>query len=150
MAQTYTSLHYHCVFSTKYRQPWITAQFEPKIWAYLGGIARKHMMKALLVGGVEDHIHLLLGMPPTMSVSKAMQLIKGGSSKWIHDTFPALRAFDWQDGYSAFTVSKSNVEIVTKYIQDQRTHHRDMTFQAELLTLLQLHEVEYDERYLWE
>ena len=150
MARTYTSLHYHCVFSTKYRQPWITPQYEAQIWDYLGGIAREHMLHPLRIGGIEDHVHLLLGMPPTMTMSKAMQLIKGNSSKWIHETFPQLRAFNWQDGYSAFTVSKSHLNIVTEYIQDQRTHHRDLSFQAELLALLEKHEIEYDERYLWD
>lgn len=150
MANTYTSLYYHLVFSTKHRQPWITTDIEARIWAYLGGIARENKMKALQVGGIEDHIHLLLGAPPTMTISKAAQLIKGGSSKWIHDTFPALQEFRWQDGYGAFSVSKSGRDAVTGYIQNQRTHHRDCSFKIEFLTLLQRHEVEYDERYLWD
>lgn len=150
MANTYTSLYYHVVFSTKHRYPWITQEYEARIWAYLGGTAREHNMHAILVGGVEDHVHILLRLWPTMSVSKALQLLKGNSSKWISDTFPSLQDFAWQRGYSAFTVSKSQLPVVTQYIQCQRTHHAEISFQIELLALLQRHEIEYDERYLWD
>ena len=91
MANTYTSLHYHIVFSTKHREPWITAEIEQRIWAFLGGIARKNRLKPLQIDGVDDHIHLLLGAPATMAPAKAAQLIKGGSSAWIHTEFPVLR-----------------------------------------------------------
>ena len=150
MANTYTALYYHLVFSTKHRYPWLTIEFEQRIWTYIGGIAREHNMQALQVGGVEDHLHVLLAASPTMTVSKAAQLVKGGSSKWIHDTFPQLQAFGWQDGYSAFTVSKSGIAAVRAYIQGQREHHRAITFQVELLALLERHQVAYDERYLWD
>ena len=92
MANTFTSLHYHLVFSTKNRHPWLAADSQQRIWEYLGGIARDNHMKALQVGGIEDHVHIVLGAPPTMAVSKAVQLLKGGSCKWIHDHFPALAA----------------------------------------------------------
>lgn len=150
MANTYTSLHYHIVFSTKHRYPWLAQEIEQQVWAYMGGIARQHNLKALQIGGMEEHIHLLLGAPPTMPVSKAVQLVKGGSSKWIHDTFPQLRDFRWQDGYGAFTVSRSGLDAVAAYIQGQREHHRALTFKVELLALLERHEIEFDERYLWE
>src|SRR5205823_12192554 len=104
MANTYTALHYHLVFSTKNRVPWITQEIEERIWDYLGGIARANGMKPLKTGGIEDHIHMLVGAPPTMAPSKIAQLVKGGSSLWIHDTFPELAEFGWQDGYGAFTV----------------------------------------------
>jgi REP element-mobilizing transposase RayT len=150
MANTFTSLHYHVIFSTKHREPWIVPDIEERIWKFLGGIARENVMKALLVGGMPDHVHLALAMPPTQSVSKALQLLKGGSSKWIKDTLPQLRGFAWQDGYGAFTVSKSNLAEVMTYIQDQREHHRAKTFQEEYLAFLVRHGVEYDERYLWD
>ena len=150
MANTYTALHYHVVFSTKLRERWITPDIESRIWAYLGGIARDNKMKALCVGGIEDHVHLLVGAPPTMALSKAVQLIKGGASKWIHDTFQTLQDFAWQDGYGAFTVSKSNVPSVIVYIQKQREHHVDQTFQDEFVELLRRHEIDYDEKYLWD
>ena len=107
MANTYTSLYYHVIFSTKNREPWIRPELESRVWPYLGGIAREHDMKALMIGGIENHVHLLLGIPPVLAVSKAVQLIKGGSSGWIKETLPGLGGFGWQDGYGAFTVSKS-------------------------------------------
>lgn len=150
MANTYTSLHYHIVFSTKLREPWMTAEIEERIWAFLGGIARENRMKPLQIGGVDDHIHMLLGDPATMAPAKAAQLIKGGASAWIHTEFPALRSFAWQDGYGAFTVSKSHLQDVIAYIQNQRQRHRGKTFKEEFLSLLERHEIDYDERYLWD
>ena len=149
MANTYTSLLYHIVFSTKNRQPWLTLEIEGRVWAYIGGIARKHKMTALQVGGVEDHIHALVIAPPTIAPCQIAQVLKGESSKWIHDEFPLLRRFGWQDGYGAFTVSKSNIPEVIKYIQNQREHHRQKTFQEEYLDLLRKHEIEYEERFVW-
>ena len=115
----------------------------------MGGIARENGLKALRIGGVEDHVHLLLSLPATMPIAKAMQLIKGGSSKWIHDTFPEHQQFRWQEEYGAFSVSVSQLERITAYIDNQRAHHRVRGFQAELLALLKRHHIEYDERYLW-
>ena len=149
MANTYTSLHYHVVFSTKNRHPWIHAELEKRIWEYLGGIARLNDMKAIQIGGVEDHVHVVIGAPPTIAVSKAVQLLKGGSSRWIHETFPALAGFEWQDGYGAFSVSKSQLPEVIEYVANQREHHRVRTFQEEYRAFLEKHGVEYDERYLW-
>jgi len=131
MANTFTSLHFHFVFSTKNRERWLSPEIEQRVWEYLGGIARQNQMKALQVGGVEDHVHLVVGLPPTLTVSRALQLIKGGSSKWIHETFPALAGFEWQDGYGAFTVSKSQLPEVVDYVGNQREHHRVRTFQEE-------------------
>jgi putative transposase len=149
MANTYTSLHYHLVFSTKNRIEWITPDIEKRVWAYIGGIARKHKMTALQVGGVDDHIHALVMSPPTLSPSQMAQYLKGESSKWIHETFPALHDFAWQEGYGAFSVSKSNLEAVVRYIQQQREHHQKQSFQEEYLGLLQKHGIDYDERYVW-
>ena len=146
MANTFTSLHYHVLFSTRNREPWIKPLIEQRIWAFLGGIARENKMKAITIGGVEDHLHLLLAIPPTLTVSKALQLLKGGSSAWIKQTFPGMRRFGWQDGYGAFTVSKSQIPQVTAYIQVQRKHHRKKTFQEEFKAFLKKHDIEYDER----
>jgi REP element-mobilizing transposase RayT len=149
MANTYTCLHYQFVFSTKNRYPWIRADIEQRIWEYLGGIARQNHMKALQIGGIEDHVHIVLGAPPTLAVSKGVQLLKGGSSKWIHETFPALAGFEWQDGYGAFSVSKSQMPEVIEYVAKQREHHRVRTFQEEYRAFLERHGIEYDERYVW-
>ncbi len=149
MANTYTSLFYHVVFSTKNRVPAIHQDIEQRVWAYIGGVARKHKMTALQVGGVEDHIHALIMAPPTIAPSQIAQFLKGDSSNWLHTEFPALRGVGWQDGYSAFTVSKSALPDVVRYIQDQRRHHQTRTFQTEYLALLRKHGVDYDERYVW-
>lgn len=149
MANTYTSLHYHVIFSTKNREPWLRLDIEQRIWAFIGGIARSHKMTALQVGGVDDHIHALVIAPPTIAPCQIAQYLKGDSSKWIHEEFSTLRNFGWQDGYAAFTVSKSNIPSVIKYIQNQREHHRKKTFQEEYLEFLRENGIEYDDRYLW-
>ena len=148
MANTYTSLHYHVVFSTKNRQPWIRPDIQPRLWEYLGGIARQNAMKSLQVGGTEDHVHLVLAIPATLAVSKALQLLKGASSKWIHETSPDLAHGQWQDGYAAFTVSKSQLPEVIHYVAHQREHHQRQTFQEEYRAFLQKHGIEFDERYV--
>jgi REP element-mobilizing transposase RayT len=104
---SYISSYFHCVFSTKERRRLITPELPERLWPVLGGIARQNQMKAIEAGGGEDHIHILLSLPATMAVSKALQLIKGGSSKWIHETFPEHREFAWQEEYDAFSVSVS-------------------------------------------
>lgn len=149
MANTYASLHYHLIFSTKNRIRWIVPDIEQRVWEYLGGIARRHKLTALQVGGTDDHIHALVLAPAIFSPSQIAQFLKGDSSKWIHDEFRRMRSFAWQDGYGAFTVSRSNLPEVIEYIQSQREHHRKKTFQEEYLEFLKRHEIQYDERYLW-
>jgi len=149
MANTYTCLHYHIIYSTKNREGWASPDIEQRVWAYLGGIARENGMIALKVGGTVDHVHLVIGMPPTTTVSKAVQLLKGASSKWVHDTFPSVAASGWQDGYGAFTVSKSHLPDVIRYVEEQREQHRTQTFQEEYRAFLDKHGIGYDERYLW-
>ena len=147
---SYVSSYHHCVFSTKERRPLITPELRERIWPFLGGIARQNNMKAIEVGGVGDHVHILLSLPSTIPISKAIQLIKGGSSKWIHETFPEHRLFSWQEKYGAFSVSVSSLDDVIEYIRNQEEHHRKMTFQEEFITLLKKHRIEYDEQSLWE
>jgi putative transposase len=149
MANTYTSLHYHVIFSTKNREPWIAPDIEARVWRFIGGIARKHSMTALQIGGVEDHLHALVTAPPILAPSQIAQILKGESSKWIHHEFHKLKQFSWQDGYGAFSVSKSNIPAVISYIENQREHHLRKTFQEEYLEFLQASGIEYDERYLW-
>ena len=107
-------------------------------------------MKAIEIGGVADHVHILLSLPSTLSIAKAMQLIKGGSSKWVHGTFPEHQGFGWQVKYGAFSVSVCQLAKTIQYIKTQPEHHHKMTFQEELLALLKKHRIAYDERYLWE
>jgi putative transposase len=149
MANTYTALFYHIVFSTKSRAGFIRPDIEERIWAYLGGVARHHKMTPIQIGGIEDHIHALVMAPPTLAPFEIAKYLKGDSSKWIREEFPDLLNFGWQDGYASFTVSKSNVPSVVSYIQNQRAHHQTQTFQDEYLEFLKKHAVPYDERYLW-
>ena len=146
---SYVSSYYHCVFSTKGRRPLVTPDLRERLWPFMGGIAREHQMKALEIGGMPDHAHLLLSIPPTLSISKALQLIKGGSSKWVHDTFPKHKLFRWQIKYGAFSVSVSLLDKTIEYIRNQEKHHRKMSFQQELLALLERHHIRYDTRYIW-
>jgi putative transposase len=147
---SYVSSYYHCVFSTKERRPQITASLQERLWPFLGGIARQNNMRAIEIGGVPDHVHMLISLPPTIPIAKAMQLIKGGSSKWVHETFPEQRLFGWQVKYGAFSVSVSQIDKIVSYIKSQPEHHRRTSFQEEFLALLKKHRIEYDERYLWE
>jgi REP element-mobilizing transposase RayT len=150
MAHTNSSLNVHAVFSTKNRLPVITAQMRGRLWAFMGGIARKNRLLPLCIGGVEDHVHLLLTLPTTVTVAKAIQQIKGGSSAWARDTFPNSRGFAWQEGYGAFSVSQSHIKQTITYIGRQETHHQKKSFQEEYLAFLAKHEIAYDERYLWD
>jgi putative transposase len=147
---SYVSSYYHCVFSTKECRSLIPPGLQERLWPYLGGVARQNEMKAIEIGGVADHVHILLSLPSTLSIAKAMQLIKGGSSKWVHESFPEHRLFGWQVKYGAFDVSVSLLDKTIQYIQRQAEHHRKMTFQEEFLALLKRHGITYDERYLWE
>ena len=146
---SYVGSCFHCIFSTKERRPFITPPLRECLWPFLGGIARQNKMKAIKIGGVEDHVHILLSLPSTINIAKAMQLLKGGSSRWIPETFPEHRLFVWQEEYGAFSVSLSQLDKTIQYIQNQATHHRKMTFQEEFLALLKKHRIEYDTRHLW-
>jgi REP element-mobilizing transposase RayT len=149
MSHSYVSNLMHCIFSTKGRYPFIDSQLKSDLWPYIGGIARANRMKALAVGGTADHVHSLLSLPSAISFAKAVQLIKGGSSKWVHDSFPKYRKFEWQEGYGAFSVSASQVPKTIAYIEGQEEHHRKKTFQEEFLALLVKHKIEYDPRYVF-
>ena len=150
MSHSYVSNLLHYVFSTKERRPLITPDLQIRLFPYIGGIAREHNMKLIAAGGVDDHVHILLSMQKTIGISKAMQLIKGGSSKWIHDTFPEHRLFEWQEGYGAFSIGISEVERTVDYINRQAEHHKKQDFKSEFLGFLIKHEIEYDERYVFD
>ena len=147
---SFNSCLMHCVFSTKERRPWLTSNIRERLWPYFGGIARANNMKALAIGGVTDHVHLLLSLPPTLSISKAMQLLKGNSSKWLRETFPELARedFAWQEGFGAFSISISGVEETIHYIQMQEEHHRQRSFHEELVLFLKKHGYEDEAKTL--
>ncbi|HEY6249820.1 MAG TPA: IS200/IS605 family transposase [Candidatus Angelobacter sp.] len=150
MSRTYTNLLTHIVFSTKNREPLIEDDLKSELHAYLGGLTRALKGKAYAVHGMPDHIHMLISLPPSVSISEALQFIKANSSGWVHDKWPQRSSFAWQLGYGAFSVSRSNVHTVVRYIQNQERHHRTRTFKQELVYFLRKHEIEYDERYIWE
>jgi len=141
---SFVSCLLHVIFSTKERRPLITTDLEERLWPYPGGIARKNKMKALKVGGVADHLHILLSLPSTLAIAKAVQLIKGNSSKWIHETFPQHIGFEWQEGYGAFSIGVSGIDDTVAYIENQAEHHRKKTFKEEFETILKKHAIEYE------
>jgi putative transposase len=150
MPQSFTSLNYHLIFSTKNRLPLITPDLQPRLYAYLGGILRENHSVLLAAGGMPDHVHLLVALHKELAVSVALRLLKANSSKWVHETFPEHRSFAWQTEYGAFTVSYSNLGRVKRYLANQAEHHRVRMFQEEFLAFLKWHGIEYDERYIWE
>ena len=129
MANTYIQNLMHCVFSTKQRKPYIREELQKQLWAYLGGIAKQNGFKAIEIGGTEDHVHALLSLPSDLPISKALQLIKGGSSKWFRETHAP--EFGWQSGYAAFSVSASLEAKTVAYIRNQKEHHRKRDFHGE-------------------
>ena len=119
-----------------------------RLWPYLGGIAKQNQMKALAIGGASDHVHVLLSLPATLSIAKAMQLLKGNSSKWLRETFPMMRSFAWQEGYDAFSISISGVDATVAYVRNQAEHHRTRSFREEYIRMLEKHGFTFDESML--
>jgi REP element-mobilizing transposase RayT len=150
MAQTYTNLLVHIVFSTSNRAPLLTDAIRPDVHAYLGGIMRELDAIPIAIGGTADHVHLLIRLPANLSAADCLRIVKTNSSRWVKERWPKHRKFAWQGGYGAFSVSESRRAAVIRYIQDQEQHHRRISFQDEFLTLLKNHRVEFDERYLWQ
>ncbi len=149
MPSTHSSLHYHMVFSTKKRAPYIHAEWRTRLHAYLGGIIRTMEGIPLGVGGVDDHVHMLVTLRPVHRISDVLRDLKKSSSIWVH-TEIGKRDFSWQEGYGAFTVRRSRIPSVKRYIELQEEHHRKRSFREEYIELLSKHGVEFDERYLWQ
>ena len=137
MAHIFTSLYFHIVFAARFRRSIISSEMCPRLWRYMGGIARNNGFRALTIGGMADHAHLLLSLNPAMSVANAVQLIKTSSSGWMTES--TRKDFKWQEGYAAFSVSVSNLESVKHYINHQEEHHRKMDFATEWKLLLEKH-----------
>ena len=148
MPQSLVSLNVHIVFSTKHREPFIDGDLAPRLYGYMGGIVRNTASVLLAIGGVEDHVHLLVSLGRQVCIADLIRDVKSNSSLWVHETFPERAKFAWQSGYGAFTVSKSVVERVKGYIAIQEEHHKRETFQEEYLKFLKEHDLEYDERYV--
>lgn len=147
MPSTHSSLHYHLVFGTKNRHPWIDRAWSDRLYTYLGGVVRELGGHPEAIGGMHDHVHLLFGLSPSHRLSDFVRDLKRGSSRWVHEQF-SLTGFAWQEGYGVFTVSASNREEVASYIARQEEHHRKRTFREEYIEFLRKSGVEFDERYL--
>jgi putative transposase len=146
MSHSYVATFAHCVFSTKDRKNSIPVELQPKLWAYPIGIAKNLQITMIAVGGMPNHIHLLIAVPPAMALSVAIQKLKANSSRWMGEQG---LAFEWQKGYAAFSVSPSLVETVTSYIRDQERHHRVRNFEEEFIALLKKSGIEYDAEQLF-
>ncbi len=133
MAHRYPNILIHYVFSTKERRDLISEEMLPKLWKYFAGIGRNHGISVLAAGGISNHSHLLIALPPDMSVAKAVQVLKANSSRWLREHG---LDFAWQEGYGAFSVSSSNKDAVTKYIEHQVDHHRKRSYESEFEAML--------------
>ena len=149
MPHTYTNILVHALFSTKHRQPWLKADIREEMFCYLGGAVNALGGQSLLVNGPGDHVHMLFVQPPVLSISTLMEKVKANSSGWVKERWPDHGYFGWQTGYAAFSVSRSHVEQVKRYIRNQEEHHRKVSFQEELLAFLNKQGIEYDPRYVF-
>jgi putative transposase len=148
MSHTYCCSLFHCVFSTKSRRKAISPDIQETPWPYIGGIARNHNMHALSVGGFDDHAHVLLSMPSTITIADAMRMIKSDSSRWMRET-AGRETFEWQEGYGAFSIGHSQLQPTLAYIASQREHHKKHDFQTEFIAFLKKNRIDYDPRYVW-
>lgn len=137
MPSSYVSSHYHLVFATKNREHAILEPLQPKLWAYMAGIVKNHGVHSLAIGGMDDHIHALLSLPGTMSIAKATQVLKANSSRWMNEG--KRTRFEWQEGYFACTISRSQIPRVMSYIANQKAHHKKRDYAAEMAWFLKEH-----------
>lgn len=150
MANTYSQLYLHFVFSTKGRAELIAEEIEGRIWAYIAEVCKRHNISPIQIGGIETHVHVFVGIPTTMSASQAAKYIKGDSSYGIRREFDGMSNFGWQDGYGVFSVSRSGIDGVVDYIKRQREHHSKQSFEDEYRSLLEKHGIDFDEKYLFD
>jgi REP element-mobilizing transposase RayT len=146
MSHSYSQDYQHIVFSTKERQKLISKSMQPKLWSYMAGIGRNHGFLVHANGGMEDHVHLLVQVPARIAAAEVVSVIKSNSSRWLNEH---EMKFAWQEGYGAFSVSKSNLSTVTRYIADQERHHRKMTFEEEFIGFLEKLGIEYDPKHVF-
>jgi len=149
MAQSLSSIVIHVIFSTKARQRVLIPEIRKDLFDYMANIAKNSASIVYEIGGVEDHVHMLVSLPRTLTLAKLVELIKKGTSKWLKQRHVALRLFSWQNGYGAFSVSTSQIPVVRKYIQQQEEHHKLKTFDSEFVAFLKLSNIPYDEKFLW-
>ncbi len=150
MAQSLSIVLLHIIFSTKNRQAFIDPCVEPELYAYMASICNSHGCYVHKIGGVEDHVHLLVALSRTLTISNLLEEVKKNSSKWIKTKGSKYQDFLWQKGFGAFSVSMSQRPAVATYIVNQKEHHKNQSFQDEYRHFLRLHQVPYDERYVWD
>lgn len=150
MSQSLVKNLVHLVYNTKHRQLWLPADVRDRLFAYQAGIFKEWESPAIIIGGVDDHVHALFALSKNHPLKKIVEEVKKGSSKWMKSDGTHNADFHWQNGYAAFSVGESNGGQVKRYIEKQEEHHRTMTFQNELRALLKRHGVEFDERYVWD
>jgi len=150
MGQSLVQNYLHIVFSTKHRKKLIHPPYDKELYAYLAGTCNELACPALKVSGYQNHVHILCRLSPRIALADLMMKLKANSSKWYKTKHESLHDFFWQNGYGAFSVSRSHVERVSAYIENQEEHHRQKTFQEEYRTFLEKYNVEYDERYVWD
>ncbi|HMS71267.1 MAG TPA: IS200/IS605 family transposase, partial [Saprospiraceae bacterium] len=149
MANTYTQIHIHAVFAVRNRECLIKKEWKVELYKYMTAIIQNNNHKVLIINGVEDHVHILFGMRPTQALSELMQMIKGDSSKWINQNKLTTFKFSWQEGFGAFSYSKSHVGNVVNYINNQEQHHKKKSFHEEYLEMLKKYEVDFDPNYIF-
>jgi putative transposase len=149
LANTYTQIHIQFVFAVKFRNSQIQSEWKDELFKYITGVVKNNKHQLLSINGMPDHLHILIGLRPTQSISDLMQDVKGNSSKWINNRKLTKTKFEWQEGYGAFSYGKSQLNRVKLYIQNQELHHKKKTFKEEYIEFLEKFEVEYDEKYIF-
>ncbi len=150
MPNTWSQLYVHAVFSTKLRQPSITPELQPRLHKFMGGIVRDLDASLIAIGGMPNHVHLLVRYGPALSIASLMKDVKSRSSLWAHEELPQIKRFGWQVGGGVFSVSKSQSDKVQAYIENQEKHHKKQSFEEEYLKMLRAHNVDFDERYVFD
>jgi putative transposase len=150
MANTYSQIYVQCVFSTRGRQKLLDKKWRSEVFAYMSGIIENRKQKCIAINGVEDHVHVFVGLNADMSISALMKIVKQASTVYINEKYRLPVKFSWQSGFGCFSYSKSHVDAVYKYINNQEEHHRQKTFEAEYLDFLKKFGVDYDDRYTFD
>lgn len=148
MTQSFVCLHHHIIFSAKDRAACLNTDVRPRLFEYMGGVLRAKECRLVAAGGTADHAHLLVDLNKEMSVAEVVRVVKANTSKWLRQEFAGFEQFAWQPGYAAFAVSRSNLDDVRRYIENQEEHHRKRTFREELIAFLDRHGVAYDARWM--
>lgn len=150
MANTYHQIYIHVIFAVKFRNAVIQKNWKKELYAVMGNIINEQGCKPTLINGMTDHVHCLFSMKPSVSISEIIKAVKARSSKWINENGKCNSRFEWQSGFACFSCSKSQVDTTYTYIQNQEKHHSSLSFRDEYLLLLQKHDIDFDEKYIFD